>query len=328
MTEKLLKVIDKTRSWKLIVHNNPDPDAIASAYGFSYLLSKFGKRGVIYYGGIVGRAENKEMLKRIGIQLRPLESLKLNNSMNIAMFDCQPGAGNQPLPRNIIPKVVIDHHKLRHDSKKALFCDVREGIGSSSSIVASYIKALNLELPPKTATALYYGLKTDTFDFTRDFTKTDLNILNFIIEKVSMKLIGKIENPPLSREYFKKLCKGLEQANIFEQALIADLEKVSYPDLCAEIAELSIRMRDIKWSIVFSFFKNQLYFSIRTKSTQKIAGKIAVAIVKNLGSGGGHENSAGGSVKVDNPNDYAEVKEILVNRFLKRLKIKNSSFSS
>lgn len=112
MKDELLKVIEKTRSWKLILHNNPDPDAIASAYAFSFLLQNLGKRATIYYSGIIGRAENKELIKRLGIQLHGIETITLKESMNIAMFDCQPGAGNQPLKRGIIPKIVVDHHKL------------------------------------------------------------------------------------------------------------------------------------------------------------------------------------------------------------------------
>jgi nanoRNase/pAp phosphatase (c-di-AMP/oligoRNAs hydrolase) len=325
MKERLLNVIEKTRSWKLIIHNNPDPDAIASSYAFSYLLSKLGKRAAIYYSGIIGRAENKEMVKRLGIPLKNIDSLKLKEGMNIAMFDCQPGGGNQPLGKNIIPKIVVDHHFFRNDTKKALFYDVRENIGSSSTIVAQYIKDFGTELNNKIATALYYGIKTDTMNFTRDFTKTDLDILNFIIEKVSLKIVGKIENPPLSKEYFKKLCLGLSGAEIVGGALTADLGKVSYPDICAEIADLAVRMRDVKWVIVFSFFNGFLYFSIRTKSRQKVAGKIAVSIVKKIGSGGGHENSAGGMVKVANFEDYNMLKSKLAEKFFKKLNVNNTS---
>jgi len=206
MKERLLNVIEKTRSWKLIIHNNPDPDAIASSYAFSYLLSKLGKRAAIYYSGIIGRAENKEMVKRLGIPLKNIDSLKLKEGMNIAMFDCQPGGGNQPLGKNIIPKIVIDHHFFRNDTKKALFYDVRENIGSSSTIVAQYIKDFGTELNNKVATALYYGIKTDTMNFTRDFTKTDLDILNFIIEKVSLKVFdaaGNLDKYPVENKNLK-----------------------------------------------------------------------------------------------------------------------------
>ena len=321
MKNKLLAVLGKTRSWILIVHNNPDPDALGSAYAFSFFLSKLGKKSKIFYKGIIGRPENKEMIKRLNIPVFSFENAKLKIDSNIAMFDCQPGAGNQPLPKKIIPKIVIDHHKLRKESYKALFADIRENIGSSSSIIASYFKEFNIQLNNKVATALYYGLKTDTYNFTRDFSKTDLDILNFIIPQVSLKLIGKIENPPISKEYFKKLCFAFTHAKLFNKALIIDMEKVSYPDICAELADLSIRMRDIKWIIVFSFYNNGLYFSIRTKSRQKIAGKIAVAISKGIGTGGGHENSAGGMVNLKDFSEYFQKKEILTKRFLKRLKI-------
>ena len=321
MKERLLRVIDKTRSWKLILHNNPDPDAIASAYAFSHLLTKFGKKSKIFYKGLIGRAENNEMVKRLKISLHPFEKANITRESNIAMFDCQPGAGNQPLSKKYIPKIVIDHHKLRRESSKAEFADIREGIGSSSTIVGEYYKSFNFEPDNKVATALYYGMKTDTFNFTRDFTKVDVNILNFIISFVSLRLMGKIENPSLSKEYFKKLSFAYNNAKIYKRAMIIDMEKVTYPDICAEIADLSIRMKDISWVLVFSCYNNGLYFSIRTRSRQKIAGKLAVSITKGLGSGGGHESSAGGMIQVKDIDEYFLKKELVIKRFLKKLRI-------
>ncbi len=320
-TELLLKVIENTRSWKLILHNNPDPDAIASAFAFSHLLSHFKKSSKIYYRGIIGRSENKEMIKRLRINLHPFKNLKFRKNMNIALFDCQVGAGNQPLSKEIIPKIVIDHHPLRKDSKKAAFADIRENIGSSSTIVAEYLRAFDIPLNIRVATALYYGLKTDTNNFTRDFTKLDLEIMQYILDTASMKLIGKIENPPLTKEYYKKICIALKNVTIYQKAIITDLGKVTYPDISAEVADFLIRMKNINWVLVLSYFEENLFFSIRTKSRQKIAGKLAVYIVKNIGSGGGHENSAGGMVAVETMEKYIKIRDTLTNKFLTKLKL-------
>ncbi len=319
--ENLLNTIKNTRSWKLILHNNPDPDAIASAFAFSHLLAYYKKSSKIFYKGLIGRSENKEMIKRLRINLHPFENLVFRKNMNIALFDCQPGAGNQPLPKNVIPKIVIDHHPLRKESSKVQFNDIRKNIGSSSTIVAEYFKLLDIPLNNRIATALYYGLKTDTYNFTRDFGKIDLEMLQFILDSVSLKLIGKIENPPLTKEYYRKICLSLKGVTIYNKAIITDIGKVNYPDICAEVADFLIRMKNINWVIVFSYFDQKLFFSIRTKSRQKIAGKLAVYIVKKIGSGGGHENSAGGMVEVGDFDEYLKFRDILKNKFLKKLKL-------
>ncbi len=321
MKEKLLKILSGTRSWKLVVHNNPDPDAIAAAYGFSYLLNKLGKRSKIYYKGIIGRAENKEMVKRLKINLQPIENNIFSKEMNIALFDSQPFSGNQPFQNRLFPKIVVDHHPLKSQTKKCEFYDVRENYGSSSTIIAEYLKEFEMEISEKVATAFYYGLKTDTFNFTRGFTKYDLNMLNLFIDKVSLNIIGKIENPVLPKDYYRKICVSIKNIKIFDKAVITDVGKINYPDISAEIADFLIRMNNVNWVMVFSYFNESLYFSIRTKSRQKIAGKLALYVVKNLGSGGGHENSAGGMVEVENYEDYSAIVGKLSKRFLKRLKL-------
>ena len=318
---QLIQIIKNTRSWKILLHNNPDPDAIGSAFAFSHILAYFKKSSKIYYKGIIGRSENKEMIKRLKIKLYSFDKIILRNGTNIALFDCQPGAGNQPLPKGVIPKIVIDHHPLIKSSKKVLFNDIRENIGSSSTIVSEYFKLLDIPLNYRTATALYYGLKTDTYNFTRDFTKIDLEILQFILDKVSLKLIGRIENPPLTKEYYRKICIALKNVLIYKKATITDVGKVIYPDICAEVADFLIRMTNINWVLVFSYFDQKLFFSIRTKSRQKIAGKLAVHIIKKLGSGGGHENSAGGMAVAKTADDYNKIKTILIDKFLSKLKL-------
>ena len=106
---------------------------------------------------------------------------------------------------------------------------------------------------------------------------------------------------------------------IIEKALISDAGKVPYPDVTAQIADLVIRLRDVNYALIFSYFDNSLYFSIRTKSRKKIAGKLATTIVKGLGSGGGHENSAGGTIKVEDYDEYERIKNLVKERYLKKV---------
>src|SRR5512146_1938718 len=48
----------------ILTHDNPDPDSIASAVALAYILEHMaGIQAVVAYGGIVGRAENRAMIR-------------------------------------------------------------------------------------------------------------------------------------------------------------------------------------------------------------------------------------------------------------------------
>jgi len=260
--ENFLEVIKNTKKWNIILHNNPDPDCIGSAFGFQFILSKYKIKSKLYYNGIIGRAENKEMLRVLKINLIPFSELRLVKNSNFALLDSQFGSKNQPLDKNYIPKIVIDHHPLRRMTKKIEYVDVRPEYGSTSTIITEYLIKLNIEPNREVATALYYGIKTDTAGFTRNFTQKDEEAINFLHNYVCFKFLGKIEHPPLSKNYYKMTCEALNKTEYFKNVIVTDVGKSEYPDICAEIADYFIRMKGISWVIVFSEFNNNLYFLI------------------------------------------------------------------
>ena len=317
--EKLLQLLKEKKRWNIILHNNPDPDCIASSFGLHFIFQKFKIKSRLFYNGIIGRAENKEMVKILKIPLNPLSELKFNRKSNFALLDSQFGSKNQPLNKNYVPKIVIDHHPLKKQTLRADFVDVRPDYGSTSTIIGEYIQKLNLIPDTKVATALYYGIKTDTAGFTRNFSENDAKILDFIHSYVSFKLLGKIEHPPLNKNYYHKTCEALNNAEFCKNVIISDVGKADYPDICAEIADYFIRMKNKNWVLVFSEFENNLYFSIRTKSRYKIAGKIAISLTRGIGSGGGHNTYAAGVIPLKNVKNIDELKAKLKEKFLKRV---------
>lgn len=59
---------DPRARWLVLTHNNPDPDALAAAAALAKVLrSGFGHRATPAYGGIIGRAENQEMVRSLDL---------------------------------------------------------------------------------------------------------------------------------------------------------------------------------------------------------------------------------------------------------------------
>jgi nanoRNase/pAp phosphatase (c-di-AMP/oligoRNAs hydrolase) len=171
---QLLRTLKGAENVLILPHNNPDPDAIACAVGLGHLLEqKLQVAPRIAYGGIVGRAENRALVRYLNYPLQRLAAADLQAASHVVLVDTQPGAGNNPLRGETAPAVVIDHHPWLERSAAAAFVDVRPELGAASTMMVEYLQAAGLAPEPPLATALFYGIKTDTLDLMRSATEAD-----------------------------------------------------------------------------------------------------------------------------------------------------------
>ncbi len=305
----------------LLCHNNPDPDSIASAFGFSFLLSKrFGVRSVLGYGGVVTRAENKAMIHRLRIKLHQFSRIDHSKYFAIALMDAQPGTGNSLMgQRSEPPTIVIDHHPLRKLSLKADFHDVRPHWGATSTIITEYIVASELTPTRSVANALLYGLKTDTNSLGRGATKTDFQAFLYLSSYANPRVVGWIEKPPLSREYFEDYLKGLTNTVFFRDAAVSNLGKIRSSAMIPELADLLLRIQGVSWSLCIGEHKNLIILSLRSTSRKHRAGVVLRKVVGRAGSAGGHKEMAGGQIPLSGltRTEKDDLPKNLISKFLK-----------
>ena len=317
---RLREAIRGRRKATIVTHNNPDPDGIASAFGLKGLL--FGLAGIeseIRYGGIVARAENRLMIQLLRIEMKPYRPRPIREDRLVAVVDTQPGGMNLPLEPKARVDLVVDHHPLRKATAAAAFQDIRPGYGSCSAIITEYLREAGLPLGRRLATALYYGIKTDTSDYSREIAAADISSMHFLFPHASLRLLHHIENPRLSRDFYSIFCEALGASRIYGDVLVATLEHESPPDLLAQMSDQLIKMKGIRWVFVCGPRGEACYFSLRGSSRRSPAGRLAHRIAGSGGSGGGHERSAGGQVPA--PRAGLEERRVLCRqmaaRFLK-----------
>jgi nanoRNase/pAp phosphatase (c-di-AMP/oligoRNAs hydrolase) len=152
------------RGGKLLIlaHNHPDPDTIASAAALQEIATVLGKaKTTIAYGGVIGRAENAHMVKVLKLKLIPIDKVKISEFDRIAMVDTQPQTGNNALPKNVTPHLVIDHHPKSKYSSKVPFLDIKTQYGATASILSEYLFQFDLPITKNLATALVYAIKSE-----------------------------------------------------------------------------------------------------------------------------------------------------------------------
>jgi len=284
----------------ILTHDYPDPDCIASAWGLSELLSFWGVgHPVISFGGFVGRAENRAMIRFLNIPTVPFALTDINDFDKIILVDCYPGRGNVSLPPNAPLHAVIDHHPSSPPPNAAFFHDIREDYGAAATIVTRYLTQTGCPISTKLATALFCGIKTDTSGMRRGAATDDIECYKRLFDMIDQRLLSKIENPERGVEYFRVIHKAAESAISYKNVGYIHLGTVAAPDCIAEMAELFHTWEKIEWMICTAVFKNQIYFSIRS-NVSDTAGTRAELLAKRLGgNGGGHSKAAAGRAPID-----------------------------
>lgn len=309
-----------------LVHlqHNPDPDAIASAVAVQYLLRRvFERETVLAYTGIVGRAENRAMLRWLKIQIVPSYKIDYAHHDLVIVVDTHPGSGSCRLPPGVTPDVVIDHHPAEQGFEGVPLVILDPTYGSTSTMVGSLLLDNGLALDARVATALTYGIRTDTMDLQRGSGPRDEAVFQKVYALADKRLLGKIERARVTQEYFQILENGLRRAQITDFALSTFVGPISYGDAVAEIADLLFRLEGTKWALVAGVNENVIYFSIRALQAEGVdAGAVAREV--SQGHGGGHETYAAGQVPLPPRSDPKVQYEKLRERFLKAVRAKRS----
>ena len=327
MLPALLQAIARPAPIVILPHDNPDPDALASAATLAYLFRQLAKREAsIALGGIVGRAENRAMLTYLNINLVGVSSIAFAPETIVALVDTQPGRANNSLPEGMIPTIVIDHHPAYSDYRGVSFSDLRTDYGATSTILAEYLRESRAPIEGKIATALFYGITAETQDLGREATAADVAACQFLYPHTNKRRLAKIENARVPMEYFKGFRDAIEEAKVYDKIVISVLHDVQYPDMVAEVADFLLRLDGIEWAAAMGFYNNKwLHVSLRTTNREMNAGDL---LQKVLGakSAGGHDMIAGGRIRVDEGGVAMEKTAVRIkDRLLKSLGVDTSN---
>ena len=304
----------------IVPHNNPDPDAIASALALQTLVTEhLLYPATVAYQGAIGRAENRALIRYLDFPLKRLSPADLKAASHFVLVDTQPDAGNAPLPAGILPAVVIDHHPLRTAYKQAGYADIRPQVGATASLLVEYLRAANLPISSTLATALFYGIKTDTQGLERGASACDRAAFGYLGPQVDLAAIFKIEHAPMPSDYFSTLTYALQSARCYDQVMVSYLGAMSYPDLAANIADFFMRRQGVRWVFCAGIHKEHLYLSVRT-SYQPGAGRLIQSVVGARGSAGGHGSMAGAQIPLNGERPDALIDE-LCRHFLAQLNV-------
>ena len=309
--------------WLVLTHDNPDPDALAATAVLSLILRRrFRRRTTVAYGGMIGRAENREMVRSLKLELSHLRHLKRRDYQHFALVDCQPWTGNSQLPKGVVPDLVFDHHPMRKATQAARLADVRPSYGATATILAEYLEAAGIAPTRALATGLVYAIRSETQDFGREAAGPDHAAYDRLLPRIDRRMLARIQTARVPFTYFQNLHRALEGLAGVGNLIVSNLGRVDQPDIVPEIADLLLRMEGKTWSLCTGSHGDRLYLSIRTTNPRADAGNLMRRLIGRRGKGGGHGTLAGGFIAVDelHPEATRALERSLARRFAAALR--------
>jgi len=182
----------------ILMQDDPDPDAIASALALKTLLGRTRTSAPMCTFGTITRPENVAMCKILEIEVEAIDAAALDQFDRVAMVDVQPSFLEEERHFGEVD-LVIDHHPVEQPIR-ARIKDVRPSYGATSTIMVEYLRAADVKISQRLATALLYGIKSDTLGLERGGTKADLEAFTYLYLLANHNALRRIERPELSPE--------------------------------------------------------------------------------------------------------------------------------
>ena len=320
--QQIKKVLENHKTMLIVMQDNPDPDSIAAAVALRKLANTLaGIQCSISSGGTVGRAENRALVKYLALNLRPIDQLDMKQFELFAVVDTQPETGNNSMPAEIEPDIVIDHHTCRQTTRRCRFTDVRNKYGATATILYEYLTEAGIQIDVPLATALLYAIRSDTQDLGRDSTKADMEAFSRLYPLANKRMLSQIQRGKVTRDYYQMMADALKNAQVCGNAIVTNLGQIENPDMIAEVADMLLRDDQTNWVMVVGYCGPKMMVSLRTYEENARADKVIHGIVARKGTGGGHPSYAGGQIPL--PDHTKKTKDRLektvLARFLKQV---------
>ena len=283
----------------ILLHNEPDPDALGAGLALRNVLRRTRTTAIIGALQGVTRPENLRMTDLLDIHVETVTPDELATFDRIATVDVQPHYFGGVLPR---VDLVVDHHP-EQPGYTTVFKDIRANYGSTCTILTEHLRAVDVNISERTATAMLYAIKSDTLFFARQTNRVDLEAFTFLYPLADPALIRKMEGAEITIERLEYVTRALASSRLRRQVLSAHLGETSREDFVPYTADFLLQVEDVKWTIVSGVVGGQVVISVRNLGYSRNAGEFVRAAFGDIGSAGGHRSMAKAVVPIEKFRD-------------------------
>lgn len=289
----------KNENVHIQTHNFPDPDAIGSAYGLKKLLAYYGIEADICYEGMIDTLSSRKITDVLGIEMKSHKEIQEELSENdvIICVDSQKNGGNI---KDFVGEEVasIDHHPT-YVEVEYQYKDIRK-VGACATIITDYYEKLGVPMSKNVATALLYGIKMDTLQFSRGVTLEDIHAYEYLFTRVDNQMLARLESNTMEADDLRAYGEAIENIKIHQAVGFAALHFPCPDALIAKVSDFILSLEEVEVAVIYSYRDAGIKFSVRSEIAHTKAGEVAHNAIGDLGNGGGHDAMAGGFIPKEN----------------------------
>ena len=324
---QLTRVLRRIDRLAIVTHDNPDPDAIASAVALGRIAEQTDCDVDICYYGEITHQENRAFINLLSFELTNLDAeATLVDYDGVALVDHSRPGVNDGLPEETPVDIVIDHHPPRAPVE-ARFVDLRSGVGATSTLLVDYLDKFGMEMAEDVATGLLFGIRVDTREFTREVSAADFEAAARLLPAADLGLLERIESPSISPETFETIASAIQNRREEGLVLLSCVGSLSDRDALAQAADRLLMMEDVSATLVYGYRDGTIFVSARAQGIGIDLGEVLRDAFGRIGSAGGHADMAGAQITMgvlesveDRDESLREIVEAVISeRFLEAL---------
>jgi len=276
----------------ILTHDNPDPDSIASAAALQEIADSLGVEADILYLGEIGHQENRAFVNLLGIELLSRDEVDLDDYDTFALIDYVKASDtNIDIPVDIL----IDHYEP-DEEYEVEFSDVRPNVSSTSTIMTKYVQEFDVSLSEEVATALLYGIRSETLDFKRDTTPADLTAAAYLYPFANHDTLEQVESPSMSPETLDVLAEAITNREVQGSHLVSNAGFIRDRDALSQAASHLLNLEGITTTAVFGIADDTIYLAARSKDIRMNIGNVLQDAFGEIGEAAGHSTQASSEI--------------------------------
>jgi len=308
----------------VVAHDNPDPDAIASAVALARIAAGADCEADVCYFGDISHQENRAFVNLLEIDMRNLEpGADLAEYAGVALVDHSRAGVNDGLPGETAVDIVIDHHPPR-EPVDARFVDLRSDVGATSTLMVDYLRRLGVGIDEMVATALLFGIRIDTDEFTREVCPDDFAAAAYVLPRADLGTLDRIDSPSMNADTLETIARAIVNRRRHGPALVSGVGPLNARDALAQAADRLLNLEDVTTTFVYGISEGTVYVSARARGADIDLGETLRDAFGQIGSAGGHADMAGAqlslglleSIDGDDESLTEVVDSVITDRFL------------
>lgn len=305
------QLIEGREEIAVLMHPNPDPDAMAAAVGVASLADQLDVDATVQYPGQIRHQENRAFRTVLDLELDRIDHVSDLAAESVVLVDHNEPRGFAGAD-GVLPLAVVDHHP--GDGAGEEFTDVRTDYGATASIVAEYFADNDANpVPPDmhaserggeyvlstdAATGLLYGILADTKHLTVGASEADFSAAAYVYPGVDQDRLDRIANPAVDAEVLEVKARAIAGRQVQGSFAVADVGSVNNVDAIPQAADELIQLEGVTAVVVVGERDGTLHLSGRSRDDRVHMGKAIESALEDVpnGDGGGHARMGGGTV--------------------------------